>query len=85
MIMNNIPINKIMYISLYGTLGIGFHIGETNILGAFWAYMNNMLQLFRKEKNELTNNLRSWSWHLAQCIRSKDEPMMKILIYLDKE
>jgi len=35
MIMNNIPINKIMYFSLYGTLGIGLRIGETNILGTF--------------------------------------------------
>jgi len=80
MIMNNIPINKIMYFSLYGTLGIGLRIGETNILGTFWAYMNYMLQLFRKENNELTNHLRSWSSHLAQCIKSRDEPMMKNLI-----
>jgi hypothetical protein len=35
MIMNNIPINKIMYLSLYGTLGIRLHISETNILGTF--------------------------------------------------
>jgi hypothetical protein len=61
MIMKYIPINKIIYLSFYGTLGIGLHIGETNVLGAFCAYMNYMLQLFRKEKNELTNNLRFWS------------------------
>jgi hypothetical protein len=29
MIMNNIPINKIMYLSLYGTLDVGLHVGET--------------------------------------------------------
>jgi hypothetical protein len=51
MIMNNIPINKIMYLSLYGTLDIGFHVGETNILVVFWVYMN-MLQVFDKEKYE---------------------------------
>jgi hypothetical protein len=29
MITNNIPINKIMYLSLNGTLDVGLHVGET--------------------------------------------------------
>ncbi len=28
MIMNNIPINKIMYLSFYGTLDVGLQVGE---------------------------------------------------------
>jgi hypothetical protein len=29
MIMNNIPISKIMYLSPYDTLDVGLHVGET--------------------------------------------------------
>jgi hypothetical protein len=79
MIMNNIPINKIMYLSLHGTLDIEFHVGETNILIVFWAYMNK-LQVFNKEKYELKIILPLGLNVQINGIRSKDELLIKILI-----
>jgi hypothetical protein len=66
MIMNNNPINKIMYLSLYGTLDVELHVGWNHIL-AFKIYMN-MLQLFNEDKNlnEQANNLGPWSWRSNQ-------------------